>query len=190
MRQWTAEVTVDERLVFRFPRRAVAIAGVEREIAMLPRIAPLVPLPIPEPVLVGRPDDEFPWPFFGAPYIAGREALGLDDAARTGLGRPLAVFLRALHSASVDAELPDDPFGRADMAVRVPRAEEQLAELEHEGVWRRPAGRRSPARRRARSAAPCTDGDGAWRSLLPPPPGRRERSAGRRDRLGDLCRGD
>src|SRR5215208_8368278 len=169
MRQWTAEVTVDEglarrliarqfpdvvgalrllgegwdntvwladeRLVFRFPRRAVAIAGVEREIAMLPGIAPLVPLPIPEPVFVGRPDDEFPWPFFGAPYIAGREPLGLDHSARTGLGRPLAEFLQALHSVSVDDELPDDPMGRADMAIRVPKADEQVAELEGEGLW-------------------------------------------------------
>jgi len=174
MRQWTAEITVDEglarrliarqfpevrmgalrllgegwdntvwlvdeRWVFRFPRRTVAIPGVEREMAMLRRIAPLVPLPIPEPAFVGRPDEEFPWPFFGAPYIAGRELLVLDHSARTGLGRPLAEFLRALHSVSVDDELPDDPMGRADMAVRVPKAEEQVAELEGEGLWRRPA---------------------------------------------------
>jgi aminoglycoside phosphotransferase (APT) family kinase protein len=130
---------VDERWVFRFPRRAVAIPGVEREIATLKRIAPLVPLPIPEPVFVGRPEEEFPWPFFGARYIAGREPLGLDHSARTGLGRPLAEFLQALHSVSVDDELPDDPMGRADMAVRVPKAEEQVAELEGEGLWRRPA---------------------------------------------------
>ena len=224
MRQWTAEVTVDEglarrliarqfpdvvgalrllgegwdntvwladeRLVFRFPRRAVAIAGVEREIAMLPGIAPLVPLPIPEPVFVGRPDDEFPWPFFGAPYIAGREALGLDDAARTGLGRPLAVFLRALHSASVDAELPDDPFGRADMAVRVPRAEEQLAELEHKGMWRRPAavGRLLDAARDLPRPAPTAivHGDLYFRHLLVD---ESDRLAGVID-WGDLCRGD
>ena len=130
---------VDERWVFRFPRRAVAIPGVEREMATLRRIAPLVPLPIPDPVFLGRPDDEFPWPFFGAPYIAGREPLGLDDAGRTALGRPLAEFLRALHSAPVDDGLPDDPMGRADMAIRVPKAEEQVAELEGEGLWRRPA---------------------------------------------------
>jgi|SRR5215203_5714644 len=174
MRQWTAEITVDEglarrliarqfpdvemgalrllgegwdntvwlvgeRCVFRFPRRAVAVPGVEREIATLRRIAPLVPLPIPEPVFIGHADEEFPWPFFGAPYIAGREPLGLDHSARTGLGRPLAEFLQALHSVSVDDELPDDPMGRADMAIRVPKADEQVAELEGEGLWRRPA---------------------------------------------------
>ena len=38
---------VDESWVFRFPRRAAAVAGVEREIAVLPRLAPFLPLPIP-----------------------------------------------------------------------------------------------------------------------------------------------
>jgi aminoglycoside phosphotransferase (APT) family kinase protein len=38
---------VDRRWVFRFPGRAVAISGLEREMALLPRLAPLVPRPIP-----------------------------------------------------------------------------------------------------------------------------------------------
>ena len=32
---------VDERYAFRFPRRAVAIPGFERELALLPKLAPL-----------------------------------------------------------------------------------------------------------------------------------------------------
>ncbi|MGH8893633.1 MAG: phosphotransferase, partial [Actinomycetes bacterium] len=38
---------------FRFPRRQVALAGVEREISLLPRLASLPPLPVPVPALVG-----------------------------------------------------------------------------------------------------------------------------------------
>ena len=32
---------VDERWAFRFPRRAIAIPGVEREVAVVPRLSPL-----------------------------------------------------------------------------------------------------------------------------------------------------
>ena len=45
---------VEERWAFRFPRREVAVPLVDRELAVLPRIAPLVPLAIPVPQLVGR----------------------------------------------------------------------------------------------------------------------------------------
>ena len=54
---------VDERSVFRFPRREVAVAPGERQVALLPRLAPFLPLPIPQPVFVGQPDEHFRWPF-------------------------------------------------------------------------------------------------------------------------------
>jgi aminoglycoside phosphotransferase (APT) family kinase protein len=57
---------VDERWAFRFPRRAIAISGVEREIATLPRLSPNLPLPIPVPRFVGVPTEDYPWPWFGA----------------------------------------------------------------------------------------------------------------------------
>jgi aminoglycoside phosphotransferase (APT) family kinase protein len=133
---------VDERWVFRFPRREIAVPGVARQIALLPRLAPLLALPIPEPVFAGRPADGFPWPFYGAPYLPGREIAdaGLDDAARIGLARPLGEFLRALHAADVEGAdaLPIDPMGRADMALRVPRTRERLSEVETLGLWRSP----------------------------------------------------
>jgi aminoglycoside phosphotransferase (APT) family kinase protein len=129
---------VDERWVFRFPRRAVAIPGFERELAALPELAPRLPLPIPDPVFAGRPTGEFPWPWFGAAEVPGREPLGLGDATRAAFARPLAGFLRALHTAPLIEGLPHDPMGRADMAVRVPRTLEQLAPVVDAGLWRVP----------------------------------------------------
>ncbi|MCI0636004.1 MAG: phosphotransferase, partial [Actinobacteria bacterium] len=64
---------VEEAWAFRFPRRQIAIPGVERELAILPRLAPLLPVPIPAPRFVGVPSDRFGWPFFGAPLLAGQE---------------------------------------------------------------------------------------------------------------------
>ena len=132
-----------EGIAFRFPRRAIAVAGVDREIALLPRLAPELPLPIPVPTLIGRPAEGYPWPFFGARLLPGRE---IADAplghARQAFGVALAGFLRALHAPSVvaalGAGLARDPIGRADMTRRVPRTRERFATLASLGLWTAP----------------------------------------------------
>ena len=131
---------VNERWVFRFPRRDVVIPGLTNEIAHLPLLAPLLPLPIPSPTYLGEASPEYGWPFYGAPFLPGRELAdaGLDDFCRTALGRPLGEFLRTLHHIRVDADLPLDPVRRADMTFRVPKTRERLAELEQLGLWRAP----------------------------------------------------
>lgn len=122
---------VEEQWAFRFPRRQIAIPGVRRELEVLPRLAPLLPLPIPEPRFVGAPSERFPWPFFGAPLLAGGEPADadLDDAARAELGAQLGRFLRALHDVELEAELPDDPIRRTDMPFRVARTREKFTAL-------------------------------------------------------------
>ena len=130
---------VDERWAFGFPRRRVAVPGIEREMALLPALAPLLPLPIPVPAFLGRPSDEYPWSFFGARLLPGREACdaALDDAGRLAVALDVAGFLRRLHSLE-RPDLPIDSNGRADMARRVPMTRDQLAELERLGLWRAP----------------------------------------------------
>ena len=138
---------VEERWAFRFPRRGIAIPGVERELAVLPALAPLLPAPIPMPRFVGQPSDRFPWPFFGAELLSGVEPCDaqLSDDDRAELGGELGRFLRVLHSeATLDAvdperSLPIDFNRRADMTFRVPRARENLAYLRELGLWKAPA---------------------------------------------------
>jgi len=111
---------VDGEWAFRFPRREVVVPGTEREIAVLPELAERLPVAVPAPVFVGRPGDDFPWPFYGSRYLDGVEATGqpVDPVA-------LGAALRELHAAetlsAVGAELPVDPLGRVDMDVRLPR---------------------------------------------------------------------
>lgn len=108
----------DERWVFRFPRREVAVPLIRKEIAVLGQLS--LPLPTPVPRFVGEE-------FFGAELLPGRELHpGVD---RDALGRPLGAFLRALHASRVDAPLPADPVRRADMAFRVPKTIEALTQL-------------------------------------------------------------
>ncbi len=131
---------VDEQWVFRFPRREMVIPGLLNEIELLPRIAPLLPLPIPIPTFLGEPSPEYRWPFYGAPFLPGRELAeaALDEDERAMLARPLGKFLRALHGTGLDADLPLDPVRRADMTLRVPKTRERLAELEELGLWQAP----------------------------------------------------
>jgi aminoglycoside phosphotransferase (APT) family kinase protein len=131
---------VDDEWVFRFPRREYVIPGLLTEIAELPRLSSLLPLPVPVPTLLGEPSPEYLWPFYGAPFLPGRELAeaGLGEGGRAELGRPLGAFLRALHCAKPSGELRFDPVRRADMAFRVPRTRERMAELAELGLWRPP----------------------------------------------------
>jgi aminoglycoside phosphotransferase (APT) family kinase protein len=138
---------VEEAWAFRFPRRQIAIPLVERELTVLPRLGPVLAVPIPVPRFVGTTTDRYPWPFFGAALLPGREPAdaALTDHDRVELGGALGRFLRALHSPetldAVDPErsLPTDFNRRADMSLRVPRAHENLAYLRASGLWRQPA---------------------------------------------------
>jgi aminoglycoside phosphotransferase (APT) family kinase protein len=135
---------VDDDWVFRFPRRSVVVAGMENEIAVLPRLHELLPVAVPVPAYVGRPDERFAWSFYGARYLQGVEAgdAELSDDERVGLARPLALALRALHGpaayAAVGGALPADPMGRGDMRARVPRTREALDSVAALGLWRAP----------------------------------------------------
>jgi aminoglycoside phosphotransferase (APT) family kinase protein len=128
---------VDDEWAFRFPRRVLAVPLVARELAVLARVAPLVPLAVPVPAFVGRESEHFPRPFFGHRILPGVEPAEatLGDADRVHLGIEVARFLRALHAPetkeAVDGAraLPVDPNRRADMPFRVAKARESLGRL-------------------------------------------------------------
>jgi aminoglycoside phosphotransferase (APT) family kinase protein len=134
-----------EQLIFRFPRRTVALAGVHRELAWLPQLAPLLPLPIPVPVYSGSwsPDGSDPWPFWGARMLAGAELAEAspDPEQRHELAGRLGAFLRALHhlpsgdlGIAPGTQLELDPMGRGHPARRAQRTTECLARLRDLGV--------------------------------------------------------
>jgi aminoglycoside phosphotransferase (APT) family kinase protein len=137
---------VEERWAFRFTRREIAVPLVERELTVLPRLAPLLPVPIPVPLFVGRTSERFPYPFFGAALLPGREPAEADlgDDDRLGLASDLGRVLRQLHSPDTldavdpDRALPIDFNRRAEMSVRVPRAREHVAYLRESALWRPP----------------------------------------------------
>lgn len=121
---------VNETWVFRFPRRAFAVPFFQTETALLPKIAPEVPLAIPVPIFKGQPDEGFSWPFAGYRMLPGRTAdrAVLTEEQRKRAAIPLARFLRTLHSMDpAPWGAPPDTLGRLNLAKRMPQVEERLA---------------------------------------------------------------
>ncbi len=122
---------VDRRVLFRFPRRSSAVALMERELRMLPRLAPCVPLPIPVPQYIGRAGPLYGWPFGGYLRLPGRTLCEAapDEIDFARVAGSLGDFLRALHAIGVDAlggSLIGDEIGRLDPQRCLPKARRRL----------------------------------------------------------------
>jgi aminoglycoside phosphotransferase (APT) family kinase protein len=133
--------TVGNEWVFRFPRKEVIVQHLETEILVLPDLAPLLPVAIPVPELIGVPSETFPWPFFGARMLPGVELPDAPAVSREALASQMGRLLRTLHGRDVLDEvggrLPENWTKRADMPLRVPLTVERLASVEE--LWRAPA---------------------------------------------------
>jgi aminoglycoside phosphotransferase (APT) family kinase protein len=103
----------------RLPLRESAVAQVAREQQWLPRLAPHLPLAIPEPLGAGVAAAGYPWPWSVCRWLDGQDAAHADLSnlaqAAIDLGRFLAVL------RSIDAT--DGPrAGRANHGRGVPLA--------------------------------------------------------------------
>ena len=131
---------VNRTWVFRFPRRQVGAELLDAEVAVLPRVADRLSVPIPVPRWVGGPGGGFPWRFTGAGWIEG-ESLAVrcpDDRQRIELAGSLAEFLLAVHSVSAEeatgwGALPDK-IRRLDPELRIPRTRDYLRRAAEAGL--------------------------------------------------------
>lgn len=135
-----AAFLIDGHIVFRFPRRQIAAALIEREVRLLPSIASRLPLPISAPQYVGAASLDYPWAFAGYEFIAGETACSVrwSPKERVALAPPLARFLSALHDIDptplVAAGLPPDEIGRLDHHKRLGLTRERLQALAAAGL--------------------------------------------------------
>jgi aminoglycoside phosphotransferase (APT) family kinase protein len=79
-----------------------------KEHALLPAIAPRLPLPIPVPQRLGRPSKRFPRPWIVTTWVAGEPADRAPATRGADAADTLAAFLAALHQPAPD----DAPAGR------------------------------------------------------------------------------
>ena len=92
-----------DELSVRLPSAGGYREQVAKEQRWLPRLAPLLPLPIPQPVAEGAPVDEYPLPWSVYRWLPGTPAvLRGDVSADVALAEAIGRFLVALRSAPVD----------------------------------------------------------------------------------------
>ena len=115
-----------EGMSVRLPRRLASVAMLEHEQRWLPIIAPQLPVPVPTPLRMGKPGDQYPWPWSIVPWLSGETA---DLAPLTAdQAKPLARFLRALHVAA-PADAPNNPSRGVPLQQRATAVEERMLRL-------------------------------------------------------------
>jgi aminoglycoside phosphotransferase (APT) family kinase protein len=113
--------------VIRLPRREAAVSLIEHEQTWLPVLAKSLPIPIPAPVRVGRPNAAYPCSWSILPWLPGVSAdlasPSADQAQR------LAEFLHALHRPAPE-NAPRNPFRGIPLSSRKDSVEERLTRLQ------------------------------------------------------------
>jgi aminoglycoside phosphotransferase (APT) family kinase protein len=113
---------VNEAWIFRFPKRRDVEGDFVRETALLPALAPRLPLAIPEPRFIGAPGPRFPFRFAGYRRIDGTPAEEADPRAvdAAAAAAALGAFLAALHAFPLEEAralgVPEDEG--ADLTAR------------------------------------------------------------------------
>lgn len=114
-RSGTDNVTfrVGDELAVRLPRTTRNQGQVELDLTWMPRLAPYVSLPIPEPLELGQPTEDYPFTWGVYRWLPGAP-FDPESVDRVQAARDLAGFVRTLREVdTTGAPVPDDdPFSR------------------------------------------------------------------------------
>jgi aminoglycoside phosphotransferase (APT) family kinase protein len=119
-----------ENMAVRLPRVPGAAAQVAKEQHWLPRLAPLLPLPVPEPLGKGTPDAGYAWNWSVYSWLAGENVERVADPLRAAVD--LAGFVTALHAIDTDGGPPPGEhnfFRGQPLAARDTATREAIAAL-------------------------------------------------------------
>jgi aminoglycoside phosphotransferase (APT) family kinase protein len=111
-----------------------ADALLRKEHALLPALAPHLPLQIPVPQRLGEPSERFPRPWIVTTWVPGEPADRAPATRAAEAADTLAAFLTALHQPAPD-RAPADEYGRGGpLADCVEQFERQLASATELGL--------------------------------------------------------
>lgn len=98
-----------DELTVRLPSAARYVAAVAKEDHWLPRLAPKLPVTVPEPVATGDPAPGYPWSWSVRRWIPGRPAADAPPADLTAFALDLAAFLVVLRRLDATGGPPPGP---------------------------------------------------------------------------------
>lgn len=98
---------VNDEIIFRFPRREIAVEGIVQEQIVLTRLQGRFDIAIPNPEFVGHASPAFPYPFLGYRMIKGHSGCHahLTEEQRLQSLPVLAKFLKQLHAVDEEQAL-------------------------------------------------------------------------------------
>jgi aminoglycoside phosphotransferase (APT) family kinase protein len=96
-------------MIVRLPSGSEYATQVEKENWWLPRLAPLLPLPIPTPLAIGEPTTEYPWKWSVYGWIEGDTAAPERISDPCDFATGLAQFLIALQTIDAAGGPPPGP---------------------------------------------------------------------------------
>jgi len=119
-----------EHMAIRLPRRSAAAQLLLHEQRWLPVLQRQLPLPVPAPIRIGRPQNSYPWSWSITPWIEGETAnrahLNSDQ------GETLATFLDALHTTAPE-QAPVNPYRGIPLSQRSARFSSGVSALAGRG---------------------------------------------------------
>ncbi len=104
----------------RMPASAVYLSQLEKEITWLPKLAPHLPVQVPEPVGRGHPGHGYPFPWSVWRWIDGDVAISASISDLTAFAEDIANFLNALMRCPTDgapASGRDNFYRGGDLSV-------------------------------------------------------------------------
>jgi aminoglycoside phosphotransferase (APT) family kinase protein len=117
---------VGDDMVVRLPRTPRTSRTLESERRWLPRLAPFLPLAVPQPLADGKPADDYPFSWSVYTWLEGESATVAPAADLAQLATDLAEFIAALQRIDpTDGPAPGEhnffrgePLGNRDAATR------------------------------------------------------------------------
>lgn len=115
-----------EKMTLRFPRQESSALQLEKEVKWLPKLAPQLPLAVPEPLGQGLPNGDYPWKWAIFNWIEGADASVTHFEDPCQAAQSLGEFLKALKGIDPSGgPLPGEhnfrrgvPLAERDKAVR------------------------------------------------------------------------
>lgn len=128
---------VNNKFIFRFPRREMGVECMMNEISILPYIATKISFPFSYPQYIGKPSDLYPSPFSGYRILDGIPLSDtrpqLIDSAE--FAKTLAIWLKELHSIPVlnehYLEIKGDQSWRLNVKQKVEVTKSRIIDYEH-----------------------------------------------------------